>query len=141
MLRLITWINELAAKTWPDNRAVRYLRTLFSKTASRVIVGVVVGLAIGSLSAIVGICLSGLDVSNAATFNQMMSLVVSFAVVWAVILACFCDFTYLYLRFLRYQETRWAQRRVLGKYRKSWEDEMDGLPPMLSSTGKPANPD
>ena len=91
-------------KTWPDNPTVRHRRALFSKAASRVIV-VVAGLAIGSLSAIVGISLSGLDVSDAATFNQMMSLVALFAVMCAVILACFSDFTYLYLRFLRYQET------------------------------------
>ena len=54
MLRLMAWINDLAVKTWPDNPTVRHLRALFSKAASRVIVGVVAGLAIGSLSAIMG---------------------------------------------------------------------------------------
>ncbi len=140
MLQPMTRINDLAVKTWPDNPTVRHLRTFFAKAASRVIVGGVAGLVIGSLSAIVGICLSGLDVSDAARFNQMERLVVLFAVVWAVILACFSDFTYLYLRFLRHQEATWVERG-LGKNHKMWEDEIDDLPPALLSTGKPENPD
>jgi hypothetical protein len=52
MLRLMTWINDLAVKTSPDNPTVRHLRALFSKATGRVIVGIVAGLAIGSLSAI-----------------------------------------------------------------------------------------
>ena len=140
MLRLMVRINDLAVKTWPDGSTVRYLRAQFSKAAIRVIAGVVAGLVISSLSAIIGIRLSGVNVSDAATFNQMVKLVILFAGVWAVILACISDFTYLYLRFLQYQETRWA-RKVSGKNRKIWEDEIDGRPPTLSSTGKPESLD
>ena len=88
----------------------------FSKTASRVMAGVVAGLVLGTLSAIIGILLSGVVVSDAAMFNPMAKLVVLFAGVGAVVLACLFDFMYLYMRFLQCQETRWAHR-VLGKAR------------------------
>src|SRR4051794_33558136 len=110
IMRLIAWINDLAVKNWPDHPTVRHLSALFSKVAGRVLAGVVTGLVLGSLSAMVGIRLSGVNISDAATFNRMVKLVISFAVVWAVILACIFNFTYLYLRFLQYQETRWARK-------------------------------
>ena len=112
---------------------VQHLRALFSKAANRLIVGAVVGLGMGLLSAIWGIRLSGVDVSGAAAFNQMAKLVISFAVAMAVIVACLFDFMHLYLKFIKNQEERWADK-VLGRAHKLWDDEFDGLPPASSNT-------
>jgi hypothetical protein len=140
ILRLIARLDELEGKSWPDHPTVSRLRVLFSKAATRLIVGAVAGLGIGTFSAILGLRLSGVDVGDASTFNQMVKLVVLFALVWAVILACLFDFAHLYVRFLQYGQTRRA-RKVSGKGRKMWDDEIDGPPTAPSSTRKPERPD
>jgi hypothetical protein len=140
MFRLMLWVNELDVKTRPDGSTVRYVRAHFSKAANRVAVGAAVGLVTGLLGAMIGIRLSGVDLSDSATFKPMVRLVVLSAGVWAIIMACFADFTYLYLWFLRYERSRSA-RKVLAKDRETWDDEIDGFPPSSSGTGEPQDSD
>ena len=82
VLLLRLHVNHLAVKTYPYGSKVRWVRGQSSKVTNRVIAGAVAGLIIGSLSTIIGIRLSGLDVSDTATFNEMVRHVVLFAGVW-----------------------------------------------------------
>jgi hypothetical protein len=116
------------------------LRFLCSSAAGRMMFGAVGGLVIGSLSAIAGICLSGVDVREPAMFIPMVGLVILSAAWWAAILACVSDCKYFYLRFLKWQETR-QPRPVPRRYRHIWEGAFGGLPPAILRTEKPKSPD
>ena len=140
LLRLDLWAHRLAVKTWPDNSLVRRVRTLCSGAASRLIFGAITGLVLGALCAVLGIGLSGIDVSELANLYQMAKVVALFAVVWAVIFARFFDFCHLYLKFVRSQEARWTCR-VLGKQCAPMADEIDIALSALSFEEQPESLD
>jgi hypothetical protein len=140
MLRLINLINDLSLRSWPDGSKLRWVRAKFLRFGYRVIAGAFAGLVVGSLIPIIGLGLSGVDVRDAATLDQMVKLVILSAGVWAVIVACIVDFAYLYLRFLESQHSRWA-RKTFVKDRKMWEGEIDSLLLASSSPKKPRNLD
>jgi hypothetical protein len=140
MPRLIDLTNELAAKGWPEGPKLRWVRAKFSKFSNRVIIGVVAGLVLGSLSSIIGLSLSSVDLTNATVFKMTVRVVALSAGVWAVVLACFVDFTYLYLRFLSHEQARWDSRH-LAKDHKMLDGDMDSLLPTSARLGEVANPD
>jgi hypothetical protein len=125
---LVAWIALQSVRSWPDNSMVRHLRALFSSTANRLIVGGIGGFGFGACAAMVGIRLSGIDMSNAAMFGQMLRIVVAFAGGGTIVLAFLVHFIYVYFRFLEANEREWWRRKSLGVDRGLWDRDLDGVP-------------
>ena len=97
---------------------------LFSKGANRLVIGGIIGFALGASAAVSGIQFSGISLSNATIRGQMAKMVGAFAGGGMIVVACVIEGVYRYFRFSERIETH-RQLKFLEKVPERWEPDWD----------------